>query len=131
MGFHLLLPSKDNKEVKDTEVVADTGAEVTAGGPQHLKHFGLTVKDLTPPDLALQHAGGNALKIIGSYTINITHNNQTIEDEIYFAEGVSNIYLCCDSCKGIRIIHENFPHVDLFSFLLIFINPIFPVLPLP
>ena len=96
-----------------TDVVADTGAEVNAAGREHLKHLGLQVKDLTPPNLDLQHAGGSALKIIGSYPLYITHNNQTILEDVYFAEGVGNIYLSCDSCKGISIIHQDFPNVNV------------------
>ena len=98
-----------------TEVVADTGAEVTAGGEKHLKHLGLEVKDLTPPDQELQHAGGKALQILGSYPIKIKHNNEFIDDEIYFAKGIRNIYLSCDSCIGIHLVHKEFPNVNVMD----------------
>ena len=109
MKTHLTIQGKQS----NTEVVADTGAEVNAAGPQHLKHFGLEIEDLIPPDLNLTHAGGSALNILGSYPLYITHNNQTILEDVYFAEGVSNIYLSLVSCKGICIVHQNFPDVNL------------------
>ena len=102
-----------NKIDVKTEVVADTGAEVTAGGEEHLTQLGLKVEDLKPPDQELQHAGGKALQILGSYPIKIKHNNEVIDDEIYFAKGIRNIYLSCDSCIGIHLVHKDFPNVNV------------------
>ena len=78
----VVMKTKMNKGPVKMDVVADTGAQVTAAGDIHMKHFGLTVADLTPPDQELRHAGGRALDILGSYTVSISHNDQTITDEI-------------------------------------------------
>ena len=59
--------------------------------------------------------GGSTLEILGSYPVYIVHNDQLIQDEVYFAKGVKNIYLSMDSCKGISLIHKNFPNVDVAS----------------
>lgn len=109
----VVMKTKMNKGPMKIDVVADTGAQVTAAGDIHMKHFGLTLADLTPPDQELRHAGGRALDILGSYTVSISHNDQTITDEIYFVKGVNNVYLSCDSCRGIRLIHKEFPNVKV------------------
>ena len=96
-----------------TEVVADTGAQATVAGYQHLRHLGIKQKDLRTPTHSLRHAGGSNLEILGSYPIYIIHNDKLIEDEIYFVKGVKNLYLSLASCKGISIVHKNFPDINI------------------
>ena len=94
-----------------TEVVADTGAQATVAGYQHLRHLGIKQKDLRTPTHSLRHAGGSNLEILGSYPIYIIHNDKLIEDEIYFVKGVKNLYLSLASCQRISIVHKNFPDI--------------------
>ena len=88
-----------------TEAVADTGAQVA--GPSHMKHLGIN-EVLTP---LLNHAGGSPLHVLGSCPLLALHNNKIIETEIYFATGVSNMYLSLDT--KISLIPEKFPHVNI------------------
>ena len=64
----------NNALLKPTEVVANTGAQVTVAGLQHIKHFGLTLEELNEPPHGLQHAGGSPLKVLGSYPVSVMHN---------------------------------------------------------
>ena len=106
----------DNDEAPiKTEVVAHTGAQATVAGYKHLKQLGIKQQHLRAPEHSLQHAGGSNLEILGSYPIYIVHNNKLIEDEVYFVKGVRNLYLSLASCKGISIVHENFPDVNITS----------------
>ena len=82
----------DHEPPIKTEVVADTGAQVTVAGKKHLKHLGLKQHQLRKPSHSLQHAGGSALEILGSYPVYIVHNHHLIQDEVYFAKGVENMY---------------------------------------
>ena len=105
----------DNALPKPTEVVADTGAQVTVAELQHIKHFGLTLEELNEPPHGLQHAGGSPLKVLGSYPVSVMHNGQSADIEVYFAQGVKHMYLSLDVCKKINVVHKEFPHVDLSS----------------
>ena len=105
----------DNALPKPTEVVADTGAQVTVAELQHIKHFGLTLEELNEPPHGLQHAGGSPLKVLGSYPVSVMHNGQSADIEVYLAQGVKHMYLSLDVCKKINVVHKEFPHVDLSS----------------
>ena len=66
-------------------------------GPEHMARFGITKDSLkTAPNL-LKHAGGSLLQVLGSHPIFVIHNDKLVETEIYFASGVTNIYLSLDS----------------------------------
>ena len=103
----------DNEAPTKLEVVADTGAQASVGGPQHMAQLGIQMKDLRQPAHGLQHAGGKTLQVLGSYPIYVVHNDKLVEDEIYFVKGVKNLYISLQTCKGICIIHKNFPHVNV------------------
>ena len=78
-----------------TEVVADTGAQVNVAGPSHMKHLGIKLEQLNEVPTPLNHAGGSPLHVLGSHPLLVVHNNKIIE--IYFATGVSNMYLSLDT----------------------------------
>ena len=109
----VFISSDNNEPPISMEVVADTGAQVNVAGPDHLAHFGIQMDSLkTAPNL-LKHAGGNLLQVLGSHPIFVLHNDKLVETEIYFASGVTNIYLSLDLCKKLCLIHEQFPHVNI------------------
>ena len=114
VAFKVRFRNLANALPKPTEVVADT-AQVTVGGLQHIKHFGLTLEELNEPLHGLQYAGGNPLKVLGSYPVSVMHNGQSADTEVYFAQGVKHMYLSLDVCKKIDVVHKEFPQVDLSS----------------
>ena len=57
--------------VTKVNVVADTGAQVTVAGPDHLKKFKIRIDQLKKPPHLVKHAGGYPLKLIGSYKISV------------------------------------------------------------
>ena len=103
----------DGRTSETIEVVADTGAQVTVAGIQHMEKMGIKRDELENPKHHLKHAGGKGMKLIGSYPVSIQHNGHSINDIIYFAQGVSNMYLSLTSCKKLYLIHEKFPNVNL------------------
>ena len=96
-----------------TEVIADTGAQVCVAGPSHMKHLKIRIEQLKEPTHILKHAGGNPLKLLGTYPVNIWHNDRFVNEDIYFAAGVPHMYISLDICKKIGLIHPQFPHVQL------------------
>ena len=111
--LQVFISSDNNEPPISMEVVADTGAQVNVGGPEHMAHFGITKDSLkTAPNL-LKHAGGSLLQVLGSHPIFDIHNDKLVETEIYFASGVTNIYLSLDLCKKLCLIHEQFPRVNI------------------
>ena len=65
------------------------------------------------PSHILKHAGGNALTLIGSKSLIIEHNGQSTKTEVYFANGVKTLYLSLDVCKKFKLVHRNFPNVNV------------------
>ena len=57
----ILVGKNDNEPPIKTEVVADTGAQVTVAGEFHMKHLGIKEKQLNKAHQSLQHAAGEAL----------------------------------------------------------------------
>ena len=101
----------DENNVK-IKCIPDTGAQVTVAGPTQLKEMNIEKEQLTEPSHILKHAGGNALTVIGSKSLIIEHNGQSAKTEVYFANGVKT-YLSFDVCKKLKLVHENFPHVNI------------------
>ena len=103
----------DDKPPTPTEVVVDTRTQVTLAGSYHLKCLWIKPEQLQKSAHTLRHAGGNAMEILGSYPMYIALNEQLIEDVIYFACGVTNMYLSLASCIKLHLVHEKFPHVNV------------------
>ena len=99
-----------NNEVPvESEVVADTGAQVTVAGTSHMKLFGIKPNQLTSSKECLKHAGGKQLNVLGSYPMYIIHNKKLIEQEIYFVTGVTKIFLSLTACKDLCLVDRDFP----------------------
>ena len=45
-----------------------------------------------------------------SQTVLVKHNDKVIEDEVYFATCISNMYLLLNTCRNMGLIHKDFPH---------------------
>ena len=105
----LAVKAGHSNELETVETVADTGAMVTVGGPQQMKHLKIDKKSLLPPPHDLHHVGGNKLDVMGYYPIFILHNDNLVEVDIYFTREINNLYLSLDVCKKISIIDKDFP----------------------
>ena len=111
----LFVDIKRTVDGKNTKIkcIADTGAQVTVAGPTQLKEMNIEREHLTEPSHILKHAGGNALTVIGSKSLIIEHNGQSTRTEVYFANGVKTLYLSLDVCKKLKLVHQNFPNVNV------------------
>ena len=92
-------------------VVPDTGAQVTVASLDHMRLLNITAEQLHPPQCHLKNACGTSINVVGSYSVLIEHNQNIIEEEIYFASGVCDLFLSLTACKNIGLIPRNFPHV--------------------
>ena len=95
------------------DCIPDTGAQVTVGGLQQMKQLQISKEQLLAPHHTLKHAGGKRLNVIGSCKATIQHNKQSIDTDIYFATEISNMYLSLNLCKQLKLVHEEFPHIDV------------------
>ena len=84
---------KDDNQPPE-ELIADTGAQATVGGPHYMKLLNVHPDKLNTPPRELKDAGGKRMTLLGSYPVFIYHNNQLLETDIYFVKGVNNIYIC-------------------------------------
>ena len=94
---------------KTINSVPDTGAEVTAAGTQYLDILGIKRKHLSAPPHQLKHVGGGKINIIGSCKLSLKLMGQEHIEDVYFIEGIKNIFLSITVCKKLRIVHESFP----------------------
>ena len=78
-----------------------------------MKHLGIKEKQLNKSHQSLQHAGGQALKVLGSYPVCVVHNEKLIETEVYFVKGVTNMFLSLDICRRLCLVYENFLHINV------------------
>ena len=78
-----------------------------------MKHLHIKEKPLNKSHQSLQQAGGEALKILGSYPIYVVHNEKLIETEVYFVKGATNLFLSLDICKRLCLVHEKFPRINV------------------
>ena len=111
--LYFLVGKNDNKLPIKTEVVVDTSAQVAVAGEFHMKHLGIKEKQLSKSHQPLQHAGREALKVLGSYSIYVVQNEKLIETEVYFVKGVTNMLLSLDMCKRLCLVYENFSHINV------------------
>ena len=89
--------------------IADTGAQVCVAGIDQMHQLGLHQNQLKASVQDLKHVGGNKLNVLGSHTTHIHYNDTTLKAEIYFVQGIQNVYLSLNVCKMLHIIPENFP----------------------
>ena len=93
--------------------IADTGAQVTVGNEEHMKLLKIPQNQLRQTPHTLKHAGGDELKLLGSYPVTLLHNNKEITIDVYFISGARHFYLSLDVCKSFSIVHKDFPNVDI------------------
>ena len=90
--------------------VADTGAECCVAGLDQMRALQLTEGKIDPTDADLRHAGGGALKVLGSKICCLRVRGRATTAPVYFVRGVKRLFLSIAACKALNLVHANFPH---------------------
>ena len=90
--------------------VADTGAECCVAGQLQMQLMGLKKTDLEKASGKIRHAGGGALRILGSILCELQLGGRNTVQRIYFIQGVEHLFLSVGTCKELGLVHQNFPH---------------------
>lgn len=106
---------KGRKNAIEVVGIADTGAQACVAGNKHMKLLNLNICDLEKPKHELKHVGGNYLEVIGSRRVVLSLNGQCVDTELFFIKGIPNFYLSLDVCKGLHLVHNDFPYGNVNS----------------
>ena len=97
------------KTPKNIDSIPDTGAEVSVAGTQYLDILGIKKKHLSAPPHRLKHVGGGSINIVGSCKLSFELMGRKHIEEVYFIEGITNIFLSITVCRKLQIVSETFP----------------------
>ena len=92
------------------DAIPDTGAQVTVAGEVYLGALQIKEKNLRPPTDTLKHAAGGKVPIVGSCFLSITVNSTSTLEEVYFVPYITRMFLSIEACKGLKLIHRDFPY---------------------
>ena len=92
------------------EVIPDTGANVTAIPLDKAKGI-----KISQTKVVLRTAGGNTLKVLGSFEAYVGLRGNYAEDTIYVVDGLTRPLLSRTMLKELGLIHKEFPHQDIAS----------------
>ena len=114
-GFGLPRYSKQIKTAQSA-ALPDTGAMVTACGPDLPLKMGIDSRDFIPVAQQLNSANGEGVKVLGAMLMIISgedHNGQKISaKEMVYVINTTNtesVLLSLDLCRGLGIISTDFP----------------------
>ena len=83
-----VLVSHSESSVYRLLAVADTGAECCVAGLDQMRALQLTEGNIDPSDANLRHAGGGALKVLGSKTCHLRVGDRVTTEMVFFVRGV-------------------------------------------
>ena len=98
-----------SKSPQNIDSVPDTGAEVSVCGTHYLDILGIKRKHLSAPPHKLKHVGGGNINIVGSCKMSFKLMGIEHIEDVYFIEGVGNMFMSLTACKKLRIVPETFP----------------------
>ena len=87
----MIVPASSRQEYKCL-AVADTGAECCVAGPKEMALLGLKVKDLDKPSSTIRHAGGGALRVLGSKKCTLRLGDRTADQKVHFVQGIERMF---------------------------------------
>ena len=105
----MIVPASGRQEYKCL-AVADTGAECCVAGPKEMALLGLKVKDLDKPSSTIRHAGGGALRVLGSRKCTLRLGDRTADQKVHFVQRIERMFLSVKACKSLGLVDVKFPH---------------------
>ena len=108
--LELLIAPAASRQAYKCPAIADTGAECCVAGPKELSILGLRAKDLDRPSSTIRHAGGGALKVLGTKRCTLWLGDRTTIQKVHFVQGVERMFLSVKACKSLGLVDADFPH---------------------
>ena len=77
----------------ELSVLPDSGADISAAGPELLDALGTNVQNLLPTDVSPKVADGRPMKALGAIPVRIRLHERTVATTIYIFEQVTGVLL--------------------------------------
>ena len=93
--------------------VPDTGAQANVAGPSLLDILDVPSYVIKESNQEINHVGNESLNILGKVGLFLSHNGIEKFEEVYIIPGIEKLFLSCNLCKSLKLIHEQFPIVNV------------------
>ena len=87
----------------------DTGADISAAGPDFLQSLGENVSNLLPPTDQPKSADGSPMKCLGQLPVTVAIGDRTASCTIHILENLSTVLLSWDTTRDLALIHQAYP----------------------
>ena len=87
----------------------DTGADISAAGPNFLQSLGENVSNLLPPTDQPKSADGSPMKCLGQLPVTVAIGDRTASCTIHILENLSTVLLSWDTTRDLALIHQAYP----------------------
>ena len=92
-----------------TQALPDSGADISAAGPQILKLLGEHASNLLSSDVIPQAANGHKMKPLGKLPITFQLQGQTHSEDMHIYPEISGVIMSWKATKGLNILPVHYP----------------------
>ena len=92
-----------------TQALPDSGADISAAGPQILKLLGKHASNLFSSDVIPQTANGHKMKPLGKLPIAFQLQGQTHTEDMHIYPEISGVIMSWKATKGLNILPVHYP----------------------
>ena len=112
-------PCPDPRQARDIpsscptklRIYPDSGATICLGGTKHLRHMGISEKNLVPSSKKVRTVGGFSLTCQGWLSIAFKVGGKTTKQALYICRNVQILYFSKDPCINVGILPPCFPRL--------------------
>ena len=90
-------------------IYPDSGATICLGGTKHLRHMGISEKNLVPSSKKVRTVGGFSLTCQGWLPVAFKVGKKTTKQALYICRNVQILYFSKDACMDVGILPPGFP----------------------
>ena len=94
----------------ELSVLPDSGADISAAGPQLPDALGTNVQNLLPTDVSPKVADGRPMKALGAIPVRIRLHERTVATTIYIFEQVTVVLLSWKASHDLGILPASYPY---------------------
>ena len=94
----------------DTEVLPDSGADISAAGKEILSHLGEHVDNLLPSEIIPRAANGTRMRPIGKIAVLFQLGHRKYTDDLHIYPGVSGTLISWRAAKNLGILPKCYPY---------------------
>ena len=90
-------------------IYPDSGATICLGGTKHLRHMGISEKNLVPSSKKVPTVGGFSFTCQGWIPVSFKVGEKTTKQALYICRNVQVLYFSKDACIDVGIVSPCFP----------------------